>query len=131
MSVPWKMGSFQKSVMSTAPDEFAVTNGVANQDRHEIGGQRSSGKLDELGVGRVSRGMVRAVADPEKNLPSRRNADEPPIGPVDDRLRDRRVAEERGPELSLRGERVGTEGAPDDLGEVLVRARARAIRLEA
>jgi hypothetical protein len=47
MSAPWKMGSFQKSVMSTAPDgDSTVTEGVANQDRHAIGGQRSSGKLD-------------------------------------------------------------------------------------
>ena len=45
-------------------------------------------------------------------------------------LRDRRVAEERGAELAL-GERGSARKAlRDDLGEVLVRARARAIRLE-
>jgi len=74
--------------------------------------------------------MVRAVTDPEENLPSRRNAGESAIGPIDHRLRDGRVAEERGPQLSLRGERVGAEGARDDRGQVLVRARARAIRLD-
>src|SRR5450759_5303556 len=93
MSAPWKMGSFQKSVMSTP----SVTGNC-------------HGNLQQV------------------PKPSRRNAGEPPIGPIDDRLRDRRVAEERAPELSLRGERVFAEGARDDFGEVLVRARARAIR---
>ncbi len=111
--------------------DFPVTDGVPNQDRHEIGDQRSSGKLDQLRVHRVSRGMVPAAADPEQNLPSRRNAGEPPIGPIDDCPRDRRVAEERGPQLLLRGTRVGAEGARDDLGEMLVRAWARAIRHKA
>jgi hypothetical protein len=36
----------ERHVDGVRREQFAVTDGVANQDRHEIGGQRSSGKLD-------------------------------------------------------------------------------------
>ena len=79
---------------------------------------------------RVACRVVRAVPNPEQHGLARGGAGEPPVGPVDDGARDRSVAEKRGAKPALGGVRIGAEGARDDLGEVLVGAGARAIRLE-
>ena len=79
---------------------------------------------------RIACRLVRAVPNPEQHGLARGGDAEPAVGPVDDGARDRSVAEKRGAKPALGGVRIGSEGARDDLGEVLVGAGARAIRLE-
>src|SRR5581483_10210301 len=87
-----------------ADGSLAVADRVADEDRGEPGGDRPAGERDQLAVDRVSRRVMRAVADPDEDLLARGDAGEPPIDPVGDRWRRRFVAEKGGAELPLRGE---------------------------
>jgi hypothetical protein len=84
-----------------ARGERAVPKGVADEDGDQPGGGRSPRELDELGVPRVARRMVRALADPQEHLLARWSAGEPPRGPGHDRRRDRRISEEATPHPAL------------------------------